>query len=79
MDALLVGVLGAMAALAGLFSWLLMARPEALLGLWRDVDDADWPAHHPGAVRLLRWLAVGLTFLFGFLTGLAMAFLSRTS
>ena len=77
MDALLVGLLGAVAALAGLFSWLLMARPEVLLGLWQDRGD-EW-ATHPGAVRLLRWVAVAMTFLFGFLTGLAMAFLSRTS
>lgn len=80
MDALVVGALGAATTVFGLLAWLLMARPELVLVLWSDHDPGEDPvADHPGAIRLLRWISVVTTFLLGFLTGLAVTFLSGTS
>ena len=77
MDALLVGVLGSATTLFGLLAWLVLARPELILVFWADVDPSeDRDLDHAGAIRLLRWISVGTTFLLGFLTGLAATFLS---
>jgi hypothetical protein len=80
MDGVLVGALGAAAAVAALVSWLLLARPEAVAALLVPGADSDhgWPARHPALFRTLQWAAAGLTVLLGFLTGLALAFLGGT-
>jgi hypothetical protein len=79
MDGVLVGALGAAAAVAALFSWLLLARPEAVAGLLAHPHDGEAvAARHPAIVRLLQVGAAGLTVLLGFLTGLALAFLGGT-
>ncbi len=79
MDAVLVGSLTALTAVAGVFWWQLMVRPDALLYPFgvRDREDG-WFEHHPGAVRALKLVAGGLVFVMGFLTGLALTFLYRT-
>ncbi len=81
MDGILVGVLGAAAALAALAAWVLFARPEAVASLLVSGSEGDrraWPGRHPAVFRLLQWAAAGLTVLLGFLTGLALAFLGGT-
>ena len=79
MDALVVGGLGALAAVFGLLTWLLWSHPELVFGAGRDPGgEDDWGAAHPAALGWLRWIAGGGTFLLGFLTGLAAAFLAGT-
>jgi hypothetical protein len=79
LDAFVVGALGALAAVFGLLTWLLWTHPELVFGGGGDLaGDDDWGRSHPAALRWLRWIAGGGTFLLGFLTGLAAAFLAGT-
>ena len=79
MDAVLVGTLTALTAIAGVFWWQLLVRPDALLHPFGLHDGEEgWFEHHPGAVRALKLVAGGLVFVLGFLTGLALTFLART-
>ncbi len=77
MDAVLVGSLTALTAVAGVFWWQLMVHPDTLLHPFGTAEDG-WFEHHPAAVRALRLVAGSLVFVLGFLTGLALAFLART-
>jgi hypothetical protein len=77
-DALLVGLLTALGAMLGMVAWHLLARPEAVFALWRDPAE-PWPDEHEGTVAALRTAVLALVFLVGFLTGLALSFLTATS
>lgn len=79
MEPVIVGGLSAATAVLFLAFFLLLFRPETLLAMWSDprVDDG-WFDHHPGALRGLRYALGSLLFLSGFLTGLALTFLSGT-
>lgn len=79
MDALLVGTLTAVGAMAGMSYWLLLVRPDALLGLLSDAPEAGWFEHHPTALRALRLTGAALVLALGFLTGLVVAFLAGTA
>lgn len=79
MDALLVGMLTAAGTVAGMLLWLLLVRPDALLGLLSDTPDAGWFEHHPTTLRALRLASGAIVITLGFLTGLAVAFLAGTS
>ena len=79
MDALVVGGLTAAGTVAGMLFWLLLARPEALLGLFSEQPPGDWFGDHPstlGALQITFGLMVGIL---GFVTGLTVAFLAGTS
>ncbi len=81
MDGVLVGALGAAAAVAALLAWLLLARPESLAALLVanvEGDPAAWARRHPALLRAIQWVAIGITALLGFLTGLTLAFLGGT-
>ncbi|MEZ4316562.1 MAG: hypothetical protein R3F61_03635 [Myxococcota bacterium] len=79
MDGLLVGALTAVGTVAGMLFWLLLVRPDALLSLLSDTPDAEWFEHHPTTLRALRLTSGLVVLIFGFLTGLAVAFLAGTS
>jgi hypothetical protein len=76
MEALLVGALTAMTVAVGAFLWQLQVRPRALLHAWGDED--GWLDAHPGALVALRYALGGVLILLGFLTGLALTFLTTT-
>ena len=79
MEPLIVGALSAATAVLLLAFFLLLVRPEALLAMWSDPrGDDGWFEHHPGALRALRYALGSLLFVSGFLTGLALTFLSGT-
>jgi hypothetical protein len=79
MEPVIVGGLSAATAVLFLAFFLLLVRPETLLSMWSDprVDDG-WFDHHPAALRALRYALGTLLFLSGFLTGVALTFLSGT-
>ncbi len=79
MDALYVGALTAVGTVAGMLYWLLLVRPDALLGLLSDAPDAAWFEHHPTTLLALRATSGLVVLILGFLTGLAVAFLAGTS
>ena len=66
-------------SLRPLLFWLLLVRPDALLSLLSDTPDAEWFEHHPTTLRALRLTSGLVVLIFGFLTGLAVAFLAGTS
>ena len=78
MEPLIVGSLAGLTAVLGVAFWQLLVRPEPLLALWVRGDDA-WFEHHPGSLRALRGVFAVLLFLSGFLTGLALTFLTGTA
>ena len=79
MEPLIVGALSAATAVLFLAFFLLLVRPETLLAMWSDPRaDEGWFEDHPGALRALRYALGTLLFLSGFLTGLALTFLSGT-
>jgi hypothetical protein len=77
-DAIVVGVLTSGAAVLAVLTWQLYVNPEMLLGLWGGSDDPAWFETHPGALAALRLASAVLVFVAGFLTGLALSFLSST-
>lgn len=79
MDALFVGSLTAVGTVVGMLFWLLLVRPDALLGLLSDRPDAEWFDHHPATLSALRLTVGAVVLILGFLTGLAVAFLAGTS
>ena len=80
MDAVIVGLITAVAALVALHLWRLLVRPEDALSWWGASEDVagGWFSHHPGAVRALRVAGAGLIFLLGFLTGLMLVMLPNS-
>ena len=83
MEPVIVGGLSAATAVLFLAFFLLLVRPETLLAMWSDPraessDGEGWFDHHPAALRGLRYALGTLLFLSGFLTGLALTFLSGT-
>ncbi len=72
-----MGFLAGATTVLGITFWQLLVRPEPLLSLL--VPNDDWLEGHPGAIRALRSAAAVLLFVSGFLTGLALTFLSGTS
>ena len=78
---MLVGGLTAMTVAIGALFWQLLVRPDVFLSVWSDkgVTDSQWFEHHPGALIALRWTLGVVVFLLGFLTGLALTFLTGTS
>jgi hypothetical protein len=77
MEPLIVGALAGFTAVLGIAFWQLLVRPEPLLALWGRGD--DWLDAHPGPLRALRWVLASLLFVSGFLTGLALTFLTGTA
>lgn len=75
----MVGALTALGTVAGMLFWLLLVRPDALLGLLSDAADPGWFQHHPTTLRALRITGGAVVLIAGFLTGLAVAFLAGTS
>ena len=80
MEALIVGFLTAITVTLGALYWQLLVRPEVLLTLWGDKSavEAGWFERHPGTLTALRWTIGTVVLLLGFLTGLALTFLSST-
>ena len=82
MEPFIVGLLAGVTAMLGVAFWQLLVGPDRLLALLprsRSRDDDGWFEEHPAALRGLT-MAVGLVlFLSGFLTGLALTFLTGTS
>lgn len=79
MDALVVGGLTAAATVVGMLFWLLLARPEALLGLFSEQPPGEWFEDHAGSLRMLRIAFALVVLILGFVTGLTVAFLAGTS
>ena len=79
MDALLVGSLAAVVTVASMLFWLLLVRPDALLGLLSDQPEGSWFEHHPTTLRALRLTGGLVVLILGFLTGLAVMFLASTA
>jgi hypothetical protein len=77
MEPLIVGALAGLTTVLGIAFWQLLVRPEPLLALWGRSD--GWLETHPGPVRALRLVFALLLFVSGFLTGLALTFLTGTS
>lgn len=77
MEPLIVGFLAGTTTVLGIAYWQLLVRPEPLLGLLVRRD--DWLEDHPGSLGALRSALAVLLFLSGFLTGLALTFLTGTS
>lgn len=80
MDAVVVGLLTALTLALGSALWTLLVHPDVLLARWSrgGMTQEGWFEEHPAALSALRWVLGGVLFLFGFLTGLVTAFLSRT-
>ena len=79
MDALLVGFVSAGCTVVVMLYWLLLVRPDTLLSLLGDEDawlDPSEPT--PASLHALRGVAGTTVLLFGFLTGLTVAFLAAT-
>lgn len=79
MDALVVGALTAAGTVAGMLFWLLLARPEALLGLFTEQPPGDWFDDHPVTLRALQVTFGFVVAILGFVTGLTVAFLAGTA
>ena len=80
MDPVIVGALAGGAAILSVAFWQLLVRPEPLLALWtRRADRETWFDQHPAALDALRWALAALLFGAGFLTGLALTFLTGTA
>ncbi len=85
MDALVVGALTATGTVTGMLFWLLLVRPDRLLGLLSDSTDdphahrVEWFEDHPGQLVALRVTGAVVVLILGFLTGLAVAFLAGTA
>ncbi len=78
MDALLVGSLTAAGTVTGMLLWLLLARPEVAFGLLGEPP--SWlHEEERGSLRALRLIFAALVLIFGFLTGLTVAFLAATA
>lgn len=75
MDAMVIGSLTGSTAVVGVLLWQLRARPDLVLG----VHGETWSGHLAASILALRLAGAVLLFLLGFLTGLAVAFLSATS
>ncbi len=80
MDALLLGLLLAVALAPAAALWTLLVRPDAALALLDrgSATDEAFFAERPAALSALRWVLAGLVFLLGFLAGLGAAFLAQT-
>jgi len=78
LDAIIVGALTAAGAVSAALAWQLWVHPERLLALWAEPEDDELVEEHPAAVRAARCAAAGLVVLLGFLTGLALSFLTST-
>lgn len=80
MDAVIVGVLTAAAAVSAVLVWQLLVRPDTIVSLWTDgtATEDPWFGSSEGAVRALRVATAALLFLLGVLTGLALTFLQST-
>jgi hypothetical protein len=79
MEPVLVGLSTALTAVLGVAYFQLLVRPGVVLSLWSDPEEGHaWFDGHPGALRLLRWVAGGLVFVSGFFTGLSLTFLLGT-
>ncbi len=79
MEPLIVGALAGTTAVLGVGFWQLLVGPDRLLGLWSEKRDEAWFDHHPAALRGLIVTFGLVLFLSGFLTGLALTFLTGTS
>jgi hypothetical protein len=81
MDALVVGLLTATGTVTGMLFWLLLVRPDRLLGLLSDApaSGGEWFEEHPGQLVALRVTGAVVVLILGFLTGLAVAFLAGTA
>ena len=77
-DAGVVGLLTSIGAVLAVLTWQLFVHPEALFDLWSTGSEHAWFEHHPGPVSALRVAAGVLLFLSGFMTGLALSFLTGT-
>lgn len=76
---MVVGALTASGTVVGMLFWLALVRPDALLGLLSDTADVAWFEEHPATLRALRVAGAVAVLVAGFVTGLAVAFLSGTS
>jgi hypothetical protein len=92
MDPVIVGALAGGTAILSVAFWQLLVRPEPFLALWTRAlwtrgrldpegggSDGGWFEQHPAALDALRWALAGLLFVSGFLTGLALTFLTGTA
>lgn len=79
MDALVVGGLTAAATVAGMLFWLLLARPEALLGVFSEQPSGEWFDDHPSTLGFLQTTFGIIVVILGFVTGLTVAFLAGTA
>lgn len=79
MDALVVGALTATATVAGMLFWLLLSRPEALLGLFSEQPPGEWFDEHPITLQALQITFGFVVMILGFVTGVTVAFLAGTS
>jgi hypothetical protein len=77
MESLIVGFLAGATAVLGVAFIQLLVRPEPMLSLLSRGD--DWVEAHPGSLSALRAVFAVLLFVSGFLTGLALTFLTATS
>jgi hypothetical protein len=77
MEPLIVGGLAGATTVLGIAYWQLLVRPEPLLSLWGRRE--DWLETNPASLRALQAVLGVLLFLSGFLTGLALTFLTGTS
>ncbi len=78
LDAVVVGLLTSIGAVLAVLTWQLYVRPRALFELWSSDNEHAWFDNHPGPVAALRVTACMLVFLIGFMTGVALSFLSGT-
>jgi hypothetical protein len=79
MEPIIVGALAGTTAVLGVGYWQLLVGPDRLLSLWGGRRDEGWFEHHPAALRGLVISLGVVLFLSGFLTGLALTFLTGTS
>lgn len=80
METLVVGGLCALSFLLASLLWQALVDPGVLLSMFddRDLTGEAWEQESDVAVAFLRWTLAGLVLVFGFLTGLALVFLTGT-
>jgi hypothetical protein len=81
LEALIVGAAAAIGVSFGVFFWFLLVHPSLLMSVFSDsmLSDESWQEQSPFSLRMLRVLAGFVLFVFGFLTGLTLSFLSGTA